>query len=459
MHPAHQDDTIAALATAPGAAGIAVIRVSGPASLAVADRVFRCAGPPPAQRPTHTVVAGHVVSGAETVDEALLVIMRAPHSYTREDVVEIQCHGGMITSRRVLRAVLAAGARPAEPGEFTCRAFLNGRLDLAQAEAVNDLIRARSDRAAQAALHQLAGRLSARCNQIHDGLIALAADAAAALDFPDDELPPPAMADMVQRCAGLKRELQSLLSTWDEGHCLRDGLQVVIAGRPNVGKSTLMNTLLGRNRSIVSEIPGTTRDTIEESFILDGIPLILVDTAGLRDTTCPIEREGVRRAHEQLGKADLYLYMVDAAQPLQQDDVRIWRQFPENQCIVIGNKTDLGKNFNMPTDAKTAYVEISLLYNIGIEELMQNIKTLISRNFNLGAGGTAAIGERHRDLLSRACEQVERAAELLRSGADEAIVLAASHLREGTEAVGMITGKEYQEELLKNVFSKFCVGK
>ena len=459
MNRSSHDDTIAALATAPGPAGLAVIRISGPESLALADRVFRCAGLKPSERPTHTVVAGHVVAGHDVLDEALLLIMRAPRSYTREDVVEIQCHGGLIASRRVLRCVLAAGARPAEPGEFTCRAFLNGRLDLVQAEAVNDLIRARSDRAAQAAVEQLEGRLSVRFNEIYDALIGLAADVAAALDFPDDELPPPVMADVLQRSDRVKKDLLALMATWDEGHCLRDGLLVVIAGRPNVGKSTLMNTLLGKNRSIVSEIPGTTRDTIEESLVLDGIQLVLVDTAGLRDSSCPIEREGVRRARQKLEKADLYLYIVDASQPQHPDDIKILQNLPSGQCLVVGNKTDLGNKFELPADNNMPYVELSLLYNIDLESLINKIKTFISSKLTMGHGSFVAISERHRDLLFKAFEQIVKSNELLKEGSEEVLVLAAGHLREAAEIIGMVTGKEYHDELLKSVFSKFCVGK
>ncbi|MCX6997979.1 MAG: tRNA uridine-5-carboxymethylaminomethyl(34) synthesis GTPase MnmE [Kiritimatiellaeota bacterium] len=459
MNRWHDNDTIAALATAPGAAGVAVIRISGPDSLAVADAVFRCDGLKPSQRPTHTLVVGRVMAGDEFVDEALLLIMRAPRSYTREDVVEIQCHGGLPTSRRVLRCVLEAGARPANPGEFTCRAFLHGRLDLVQAEAVNDLIRARSERAAQAAVEQLEGRLSARFNAIYDAVIGLAADMEATLDFPDDELPQPVIADVRRRIEGSLGDLRTLIATWNEGHCLRDGLQVVIAGRTNVGKSTLMNTLLGRNRSIVSEVPGTTRDTIEESFILNGIPLVLVDTAGLRDPQCSIEREGIRRTRRQMEKADLYLYVVDASQPLHPDDVGNLNDLSDENCIIVGNKTDLGIKFDHSTTIKKDYCETSLIHNVGIDELINIIKNIIEHKFMSGHGQRIVISERHRKILVTTLEEMEQAQALLEQELEESFVLVAGHLRAAAEMMGLVTGREYNDSLLENIFSNFCIGK
>ena len=281
---------------------------------------------------------------AANLDEVLLLIMRSPQSYTAEDVIELQGHGGNVAAKRILRRALDAGARMAEPGEFTKRAFINGRIDLLQAEAVLDLVHAGSDRAAAAAIEQLEGKLSCSFNEIYDSLVSVAADLEATLDFPDDELPESTMPELSRRLNDSRiLRIGNLISTWDEGHILREGALVVISGKPNVGKSTMMNTLLGRDRAIVSQIPGTTRDTIEERYVLDGIPLRLVDTAGLRETQCEIEQEGVRRARAQLQKADLHLYLVDASTPLDDDDRDHLAALKSEKCVVVLNKSDLGR--------------------------------------------------------------------------------------------------------------------
>ncbi len=276
------NDTIAAISTAAGEGGISVIRISGPDTYRIADDIFAGSGPPPSRREPFTFAYGHVTDvGGRMIDEVLMLFMRAPRSYTREDMVEIHGHGGGIQSRQLLRRVLEAGARSAEPGEFTRRAFLHGRIDLTQAEAVLDLIRARSDRAAGAAIDQLGGFITKRVTNIYDNAMSVAGDLEATMDFPEDELPEAVMADIRQRLDGVDRDMAELLSTWGEGRVLREGVLAVIAGKPNVGKSTLLNALLGSERAIVSDVPGTTRDHIEEVWILDGIPIRLVDTAGL----------------------------------------------------------------------------------------------------------------------------------------------------------------------------------
>ena len=281
-------------------------------------------------------------ASGSAIDEVIILIMRAPRSYTGEDVVEIQGHGGHVVARRILRRVLDGGARLAEPGEFTQRAFLNGRMDLLQAEAVLDLVRAKSDRAAVAALEQLEGSLSSRFNQVYDQLLAAATDVEASLDFPDDELPQTDTQEIIAHLRTAREEMAQLMTGWDEGHILRDGATVVISGKPNVGKSTLMNTLLGRDRSIVSPIPGTTRDTIEEGLILDGFPVRMVDTAGLRETDCVVEKEGVRRTVMQMERADLHLHMLDASRPMDEQDRAQVESLDADRCIIVLNKVDLG---------------------------------------------------------------------------------------------------------------------
>lgn len=450
-------DTIAAIATANGESGVAIIRVSGPQALAVADLVFRCKGLPPSQRPTHTISWGHVRDAGRTVDEALLLIMRAPHSYTCEDVVEFQCHGGAITPKQVLRAVLQAGARTAEPGEFTYRAFLNGRMDLVQAESVNDLIRSRSDRAARLALEQMEGRLSRQFTTLYQRMVAVAADLEATLDFPDDELPPAVLPEIARETAAIITQVSELLAHWQDGHRLREGLTVVIAGRPNAGKSSLLNALLGKERAIVSHEPGTTRDFIEELYVVDGIPLRLIDTAGLRETASAIEQEGVRRTRDQLKKADLYIYLLDASQPLHADDLANLAPWPRERCLVVLNKIDLGdRTLKAPLQGR-ATVATSILQNIGIENVVSSLKTLMGKIINVEALPDAVISERHYHHLNKARHELIDAIASIKDNADQ--LIAAHHLRRALDLVGEITGSTATDDILSAIFSKFCVGK
>ena len=458
--PARFDDTIAAISTAPGEAGVSIIRVSGPHSLGIADAVFLCSGPKPSARPSHVILHGNVADGSGVIDEALLLIMRAPHSYTREDVIEIQGHGGNVAARRILRCMLDAGARPAEPGEFSKRAFLNGRIDLLQAEAVLDLVQAKSERAAAAAVEQLEGSLSRKLAEIYERLVAVAADLEASLDFPEDELPLAGLDDVARRLTVGRDEVNRLIETWDEGYLLREGALVVISGRPNVGKSTLLNALIGRPRAIVSHMPGTTRDTIEEGLILGGISLRIVDTAGLRDTECEVEKEGIRRTREQMEKATLHLYVVDASQPLTDDDRRHIAEFKADHCVVVLNKTDLGVVVHAGgLPGNIAGVETSLTQGNGLEDLRDAMTTTLSRGFNTASPPHAVISERHRQLLVASRDEIEEALGMLRSGKDDVVVLAAERLRSGLELIGQVTGRVYHDELLSSIFSRFCIGK
>jgi tRNA modification GTPase len=454
------DDTIAAIATASGEAGIAVIRLSGPDSLKIADQLFTGTGPKPSQRMSHVILHGRIGDDAGAIDDVLLLIMRAPHSYTREDVVEIQCHGGPVPARRVLRRVLDTGARPAEPGEFTRRAFINGRIDLLQAEAVLDLVRAQSDRAAAAALDQLDGSLTSSFATIYNGLLSAAADIEATLDFPEDDLPAAAVPEILSRITATQERVRALIATWDEGRLLREGARVVITGRPNVGKSTLLNRLLGYERAIVSRVPGTTRDTIEETFVLDGIPLRLVDTAGLRNTECEVEREGIRRTHCQIERAALHLHVIDASQPLDDEDLEYVGQMRNRPCLLILNKTDLGRQVSqadLPEDVRQ--VETCLLHGQGLPEILAAMRGFIEAGVDLHAVPHAVISERHFRLLSDVSASVEQAIHLLRQAREGSEALASEVLRDALETIGKATGRTYDEDLLETVFSRFCVGK
>lgn len=453
----NQSDTIAAIATAPGEAGIAIIRISGAESLAVADRIFSHAGEPPSRRPPGAFMRGFVKSDERVLDEVILLVMRAPHSYTREDVVEIQCHGGFVSARRILQAILAAGVRLAEPGEFTKRAFLNGRIDLVQAEAVIDLIRAQSDRSATAAVEQLEGSLSDSFNDVYDNIVRVCADLEAALDFSEDDAPPALIPEATAQAHKIMEQINCMLETWEEGHLLREGALVVISGRPNVGKSTLLNALLGKNRAIVSPMPGTTRDTLEETVILEGIPIRLVDTAGLRVTTCAIEQEGIRRARSHMQKADLHLYIIDASQPLTNEDNAHLKSFKATKAIIVMNKIDLG--VVIQEEETSGFINLKAQLNTG--KGLKEIQNRIIEQLGLTYSGQphAVIAERHKKILQKSYTDIKEALKIMASGQDESIVLAVSHLRFAIEALGQITGKIYHTELLNSIFSRFCVGK
>jgi tRNA modification GTPase len=453
-------DTIAAIATAPGEAGIAIVRVSGPEAYAVADAVFRGRGAPPSQRPPFTMAYGSIVDAeGQRIDDVLLLFMRAPRSYTGEDQIEIHGHGGSISCQRILRRVLEAGARLAQPGEFTQRAFLNGRMDLVQAEAVLDLIKARSERAAKAAVDQLAGSISLSLSTIYDETIAAHADLEATLDFPEDELPEAVMVDILRRLGEIRGRVDGLLATWSDGRLLREGALIVIAGRPNVGKSTLLNTLLGQDRAIVSATPGTTRDTIEEGYVLNGIPLRLVDTAGLRETDDAIEREGIRRSRDHLDKADGLLYLIDATAGATDDDRNQLEQLDPAKTVVVWTKMDLVSLKSSVGKPSINEVYTSLVTPPYSSPVRDAIATLLHDAYRQGADQAAVISERHRQILLVFRAELDEAIGRVETRRDDQVALASAHLRDGLETLGTATGRVYQEELLNTIFSRFCIGK
>ena len=454
------EDTIAAIATPLGEGGLAVIRVSGPAALQVADRCFQPAGrtaPKPSQAPSHTLHYGHMVAGGRRLDEVMLAVMRSPRTFTREDVVEISCHGGVLPARLCLDALLAAGARLAEPGEFTRRAFLNGRIDLAQAEAVADVIHSRTELALAAAAEQLAGHLSRRINGLRDDLLNLLAHVEAHLDFPDEDIAPDTRAALLQRLERGLHLLDELLRTAPEGQILRRGIRAAIIGRPNGGKSSLLNQLLGHDRAIVSPVPGTTRDTIEETANIRGIPLIFVDTAGLRETADSLEAEGIRRSRAALAQAELILHVLDNSQPLATEDDKHLAEFAAKRRILVRNKSDLPARLVLPPGLDAPVVDTCCVTGQGISELKDAIKSLVWRG-EVGAGMIQAmINSRHQDALLRARAGLERTAEVLRFSGQ--LELAAMDLRLAVSAVGEIVGHTSTEDLLDAIFRQFCLGK
>src|SRR4051812_45602599 len=345
------DETIAAIATPLGEGGLAVIRISGAKAFQIADAVFSSSAKSssvPSRANTHTIHHGHITRDGKVVDEVLLSIMRAPRTFTRENIVEISCHGGILPTKAVLDAVLAAGARLALPGEFTRRAFLNGRIDLAQAEAIADLIYARTELALTAANEQLAGRLSQRVNEVRDRLMRALAHVEAHIDFPDEDIAPDTRAELLRTIDSAVQFVDQLLRTAPEGQLLRRGVRAAIVGRPNAGKSSLLNQLLGHDRAIVSSIPGTTRDTIEETANIRGIPLVFVDTAGLREAQDELEGEGIRRSHQSISRAELILYVLDASEPLSADETAYLQKPTTQKRIIVRNKVDLPARLELP---------------------------------------------------------------------------------------------------------------
>ena len=458
------DDTIAAIATPLGEGGLAVLRLSGPQALAVAEKCFLPVGKsssPPSVAPTHTIQFGKIVRGGNVIDEVLLAVMRAPRTFTREDTVEISCHGGLLPAKLVLDTLLAAGARLAEPGEFTKRAFLNGRLDLAQAEAVADLIHARTELALAAANEQLAGKLSQRINRLRDDLMLTLAHVEAHLDFPDEDISPDTKRQLLQRLEDGLAFMDELLRTANEGQILRHGIRAAIIGRPNAGKSSLLNQLLGRDRAIVSPIAGTTRDTIEETANIRGLPVVFIDTAGLRDARDEIEEEGIRRSRETLAQAEFILHVLDASEPLTAADEKHLAEFAGKKRILVRNKTDLPAKLVLPAvltaQPGTLHLELSCLSGQGVEALKDAIKSLVWAGKIEAEMLQVAINSRHQDALNRARATARLATEALLAGAT--LELVAMDLRIAANAVGEIVGKTTTEDLLDSIFSAFCIGK
>lgn len=458
-----ENDTIAAISTAPGGAAIAIVRISGPESLAIAERIFVCRAKAslselPGGRFVHGYVRTPGTGGDEPLtDEVIVLVYRAPHSYTREDVVEIQGHGGRVAAARILSIVLESGARPAQPGEFTMRAFLNGRIDLPQAEAVMDLISAQSDRAASAAVEQIQGSLSNSIITIYDSLISTSASISAALDFTEEELPDHTVPDLFASLAECRTTIEGLLGTWREGHLLREGALTVICGQPNVGKSTLLNALVGFDRAIVTEVPGTTRDTIEETVVMEGVPVRLIDTAGLRVSDCRIESEGIGRTRHTMTRADVVLLVADARRGITESEERELQDMDRHRVILVFNKSDL-VDAPSSSDRLDAFrrVDVSAVRRRGLAELRAAILDAIGVRSDEPVHAT--VSDRHRQLLAAAQEAIS-SAEATEEAGDEGLVAASLHIRDAAEKIGEILGRTYTADLLESVFSTFCIGK
>jgi tRNA modification GTPase len=455
------DDTIAAISTPVGEAGIGIVRMTGPEAAPILQSLFiPASGDGLLPRLLHY---GHIVDPAagERVDEVLAVYMPAPRTYTRQDVVEVHGHGGIVALRRILGLCLGQGARLAEPGEFTARAFLNGRLDLAQAEAVLDIIQAKTETSLQAAVEQLSGRLSVQVREIREVLLGALAHLEASIDFAEDEIPErDIVLDLEQAAEGL----QGLLAQAERGIIYRQGVRVAIVGRPNVGKSSLLNRLLRVNRAIVTDIPGTTRDTLEETINLQGIPLVLVDTAGITaQATDPVERLGVERSRSALAGADLVLLMVDATQPLTQEDRAIASLVEGQTTLLVANKIDLrAESAPLPEraslDIRTARtVGVSALTGEGLHDLESAIVETVFSGQVTASEAPAVTNPRHKEALARALVHVHDAQEAHRSGVLPDLV--SIDLSAAVHLLGEITGQTASEDLVDRIFGSFCVGK
>lgn len=456
-------DTIAAISTAVGEGGIAIIRVSGPQAISGIDPIFN-SKISLKDADTHTVHYGHIIdpSSGEKVEEVLVTLMRGPRSFTAEDVVEINAHGGVIAVKKVLDVVLQQdGIRTAEPGEFTKRAFLNGRIDLMQAEAVIDLIRSKSDRAFSVARKQAEGALSKRIKALRQTVIELLAHIEVNIDYPEHDVEEMTSAYIREQCQSAISEIDKLLKTANEGKILREGIMTAIVGRPNVGKSSLMNMLTQENKAIVTDIPGTTRDVIEQFVTLNGIPLRLLDTAGIRETSDVVERIGVERSRDALQDADLILFVLNYNEPLGEEDRQLLEQLKDRSVIVIINKMDLPAQLDLDVVerfvSKDSIVKMSVLQEQGLDALESTISEMFFEGQLESNDLTYVSNVRHISLLKRARQSLTDAIEATYAGIPIDVIQIDA--RSAWESLGEILGDEAGDSLIDQIFSQFCLGK
>ncbi len=452
-------DTIAAISTAQGAGGIGVIRISGKQAIQIADAVFRpISGKALIEQKGYTAAFGHIYGGNEKIDEGIALVFRAPHSYTGEDVVELSCHGGIYLTKRVLRAVFQAGAIPAQAGEFTKRAFLNGKMDLTQAESVMDLIGAKGKHAARAALSCKEGSLRKKIDAVCTQLTETAAHLSAWADYPEEDIPELSSSLLTQNLKESQSALQTLLSGYDTGKVVREGVDTLIVGKPNVGKSTLMNLLSGCERSIVTDIPGTTRDIVEETVLLGNTILRLSDTAGLRDTDNPIEKIGVDKAKERIKSCGLVLAVFDGSSPLEKDDRAMLDLLCDAPAVAVVNKADKGHQIDTAYIAQKvkALVHVSAAKGQGIQALTDAVEAVTgTKDFDPSQAILAT--ERQRAAVEKALCALEEAIGALQAGFTlDAVTVS---LEDAISALLTLTGKRVSEAVVETVFSRFCIGK
>jgi len=449
-------ETIAAVSTPFGEGGIGMVRLSGNHAVRIADGLF-CSpnGILLDRADSHTIHYGVIRSGDRTLDEVLVSVMRAPRTYTREDVVEINCHGGIVATRLVLDAVLAAAARMAERGEFTKRAFLNGRISLDQAKAVLDVVQARTSLGLEAAIDRLGGRFTHALTALRSEIAAILSDLEVEIDYPDLDVHIEAIGPRIQAA---RAGIHELLSKAESGRLLREGLTIAIIGRPNVGKSTLLNALLSEERAIVTPIPGTTRDTIEESASLNGVPVRWIDTAGLRDAEGPVEEEGVRRTHIAIDRADLLLLLLDGSEPMTSDDEAILVLKPDLPSLIVITKSDLPAQWQtLPSDVEHTALRLSAKTGAGMNELHEAITRQLIRGEIPTRNSVLLLDTWERDLLRRTGEQLEVACDVAGNNGQPDMV--AEELRLAYRTASELQGIDVSEAILDAVFARFCVGK
>ncbi len=456
------NDTIAAISTPLGEGGIGIVRLSGQKSIEIADKIFR-GKEKPSNFITHTIHYGKIINPAtfEVIDSVLLSIMRAPKSYTCEDIIEINAHGGIVPLNSILETVLSSGARLAEPGEFTKRAFLNGRIDLSQAEAVVELIRAKTDLSAKFALSQLTGNLYKEISNIRQQIISLLAELEASIDFYEEDIELLSVDEILDRLNKTKEKIEELIENAKYGKILQQGITTTIIGRPNVGKSSLLNALAGQPRAIVTHIPGTTRDAIEEMLDIEGIPLKVIDTAGLRHTVDIIEEEGVRRAREALTQADLVIFVMDGSENITSDDTKIMDELKDKETILIINKFDLPQLIEIDKIKKylpeKPIINLSATQKIGLNELKKIIKEIFFAGKILLTDEFIITNLRHKEALKFALKNINTALHAIKNNLSFEFV--AIDLRELLDNLGLIIGERVTEDILDEIFSKFCIGK
>jgi len=452
-------DTIAAISTPKGEGGIAIIRISGDKSFEILDKIFVKKNPN-ANLGFYKLNYGFIKDGEKTVDEVMAVRLKAPKSYTCEDIVEINCHGGTLVSEKVLELVLRNGARHAESGEFTKRAFMNGRIDLSQAEAVMDIIQGKTEKSVSLSLDQLRGDLRDKVNQFKKALLDITAHVNVVLDYPEEGIDDPLPAELRNNLEKVYEEANRLIDSYDTGKKIKEGIKTVIVGKPNVGKSTLLNALLHEERAIVTHVAGTTRDVIEEIINIKGVPLVLVDTAGIRKTDDIVENIGVEKSKQFIGKADLVLLVLDASKELENEDIEVINQIKENKkkVIVLLNKIDLNKKINLEGHNLENIVEISAKDNIGIEDMQEKIYLyIVEEDVENSSEKLIITNIRHKTALEKTKDAIKNIFETIDMGLPMDLI--SVDLKEALDSLSEITGEISSEDILDHVFGNFCVGK
>jgi len=463
-----KENTIAAIATPVGEGGIAVIRVSGTDAIAIASKIFKGRTFLHSAQ-SHTAHFGEIHGNDEsTIDEVVTTVFRAPHSYTGEDVVEISCHGGLFITQQILEVVLACGARMAEPGEFTKRAFLNGRMDLSQAEAVADLIRSCSSLSHRTSLRQLQGKLSGRITELRNQLLDICSLLEIELDFAEEGLEFSEKGKILSEIENIYRSIENLIGSFQAGRLYREGVRVVLAGKPNVGKSSILNALLSEERAIVTNFPGTTRDTIEESILINGLLFKVIDTAGLRQSIHPVEHEGIRRAEKQIKDADIILLILDISQGFTDEDEEVYnvnvsgKKSKHSKCLIVFNKIDLVKEtnrFRLP-QLLSGYdiVYLSAKYGTGLEELKRELfNSAVGEKIESNEHSITITNARHKEVLLNVEKSLMNAIRTIKDNKSNEFI--AVDIREALDYLGEITGVVTTDEILSNIFSRFCIGK